>query len=460
MHKISLLGAGVSLAFTAFFGLTTPAATDDTLLDLDKEMSAAEVLADARAFRNGYFELHPAPFHSVAEADLMAAFDHIEASIHEPMTILDAWRLFSTVNPVLADAHAGIVIPGRSKIMKARLAAGERIFPLSVYFGEGNRLYVKLDNEANSGLRKDTEILSINGRDTGAVISDLLEHMRGDNPVHQRVLLERWFPSEYWALFGSSTAFQLEYAEGGETRTATVDGADTLKPASWAKPFGELFEYKILENSVGYLRVDTFDHDHKADFFALTEQAFKHFKEQNIETLIIDIRENGGGGNSMWQKGIMPYIADRPYRHVSSYTARVTEDNASEGDVIGEIQSGVYTTMTEPELDNPLRFKGKTYLMIGGMTYSSAIHFAITLQDYGIATIVGQPSGGRAGTTGNVTNIKLETTGLKAFAPVMLFSRPVRDGNESPVQPDILVPHHPDNPDRDIETLLQLASGK
>ena len=449
------LGMGITLSLTAAFALTTPAFSDAKVLDLEKIVSVEKLLSDAKTFRNGYFELHPAPYHNVSAEKLAAAFDHIEASIQEPMTVLEAWRLFSTVNPVMGDAHAGIIIPKRSTIIKERLKNGERVFPLSVYFNNSNRLYVKLDNQANSGLSKDTEILAINGRKTDDLVSEMLLHMRGDNVTHQRVLLERWFTTEYWALFGSSAQFKIAYADGNEVKEKTLPGQDTLPKLSSEKSFEDFFEYKILDNNIGYVRVDTFSKAHQAAFLAMTEKAFTEFKEKTVQNLIIDIRENGGGSNNLWQKGILPYIADKPYRHVSSYKYRVTEKNADPGEVVGEILSGVYNEMAQPDLDNPLFFNGETYLFIGNMTYSSSIHFAITAQDYELATLVGQPSGGRAGTTGNITDIILDGTGLDAFAPVILFSRPKGDANSSPVQPDILINHHPDNPEKDIQELLQ-----
>lgn len=455
MTEFKSLKKCIAFLVLAVCGMAASVSANDGLLNLEEVVPEEILRADAKAFRSGYHELHPAPFHNVSAEKLEAAFDHIENSIQGPMTILEAWRLFSTINPVMGDAHAGVIIPQRSKIIDARLREGERLFPLSVYFKQGNRLFAKFDDEAAGGVKKDAEILAINGQKTAELIPEMLRHMRGDTLDHRRVLLERWFAAEYWSLFGSSKSFRVQYREDGKVKETNLNGRGSIPQPTSAKPFKELFEYKTLDANTGYIRIDTFDRKHMTEFLAMTETAFRSFKAGNVRRLIIDIRENGGGGNSMWQKGVMPYIADKPYRHVSSYKARVTANNASEGDVIGEVQSGTYNVMTPPELDNPLRFKGKIYLFIGNMTYSSAIHFAITLQDYGIATLVGQQSGGRAGTTGNITYIKLPGTRLRAFAPVMLFSRPIGDGNESPVQPDLIINHYPDNPAKDIDDLMQ-----
>jgi C-terminal processing protease CtpA/Prc len=62
--------------------------------------------------------------------------------------------------------------------------------------------------------------------------------------------------------------------------------------------------------------------------------------------------------------------------------------------------------------------------MIGPFTYSSAIVFAATAQDSGVARIAGQETGGLACQTGRITRVGMANTGLNGFAPVLWLARP------------------------------------
>ena len=76
----------------------------------------------------------------------------------------------------------------------------------------------------------------------------------------------------------------------------------------------------------------------------------------------------------MWLEGIMPYIATKPYRNGSDYVLKIIEGRQKEGQKVGDVVRGSQSTY-QPALDNPLRFTGKVYVLIGPYTYSSAILF-------------------------------------------------------------------------------------
>jgi len=452
------------LVFLLFISFSWLSHADDSLLDLDIIISKKELEADFDAMVAGYYELHPAPYHNVSKQEFESAIESIKGKIDKPMTIKQAWQLFSLINPVISDAHAGIVIPRRKTIIQQQLDSGERIFPLHVVINEDNRLFLSQNFNGKTVIASGAEVLSINGRTSIEIVTEMLRHRTGDNPKQQRELLSRWFSEEYWSLFDASPNYQISYLENNVCQTATIQGSDKhLAEFLSKRSFDSFFSYKLLNASTGYIRIETMRKNYKKEFLNLTKEAFTHFKKAKVDNVIIDIRDNGGGGNSMWQKGIMPYIADKPYRYGSTYKAKITEANADPEDVVGTIVSG-NINLTQPDLANPLRFKGDGYVLIGAMTYSSAIHFAITVQDNDITKIIGTPSAGRSGTTGMVTDITLKNTGLNAFAPFVLYSRPSSQNNMQAVQPDIAIDYDPFKPKQALmkfaETLENQVAGE
>lgn len=156
----------------------------------------------------------------------------------------------------------------------------------------------------------------------------------------------------------------------------------------------------------------------------------------------------------------MQNITTTPYRHVSRYKIRVTEDNADPGDVVGAVQSGEIQRLFAPKADNPLRFHGPVYILVGPYTYSSAIQFAVAAQDYGIAKIAGEETGGLSCQTGRVTKIPMNRTKLNAFAPILLMTRPSGAGCERGVVPDIPLEIDPYSPGSVVEALREYAAGQ
>ena len=85
------------------------------------------------------------------------------------------------------------------------------------------------------------------------------------------------------------------------------------------------------------------------------------------------------------------------------------------------------------------RFCGRVVLLIDAMTYSAGILFATTLQDHGLATLIGEPTGGHANQTGNMEPVRLPHSGLVAYLPARIFVRPSGQAGAEPVRPDIAI---------------------
>jgi hypothetical protein len=73
----------------------------------------------------------------------------------------------------------------------------------------------------------------------------------------------------------------------------------------------------------------------------------------------------------------------------------------------------------EGELIEPKKktYKGKTFLLTGPFTRSSAVNFAVTIKDYNLATFVGEAIGGLASAYGDRGCIWHQIS-VSAFSPV------------------------------------------
>lgn len=125
----------------------------------------------------------------------------------------------------------------------------------------------------------------------------------------------------------------------------------------------ETVEVRVLQDSIGYLAINTMMNPVLDDFKA----AYPQIKD--LPYLIIDIRRNGGG-NSGNGRDICKYFIRQKQRHCLGEQWMQPEANA---------------------------YKGKIYLLTTPFTCSAAESFTIDMKESGNATLIGEPTSGDTG---------------------------------------------------------------
>lgn len=130
--------------------------------------------------------------------------------------------------------------------------------------------------------------------------------------------------------------------------------------------------YGILDNQVGYISLSTFSGNPSKDF----KQAFLDLKKQGITSLVIDLRNNGGG------------LLDEAVKIANYFLPRGETLVTTKGKV--EQASNMYKTLREPlDLDIPLA------VLVNSATASSSEILAGSLQDLDRAVIIGNRTFGK-----------------------------------------------------------------
>jgi hypothetical protein len=139
---------------------------------------------------------------------------------------------------------------------------------------------------------------------------------------------------------------------------------------------------------------------------------------KNYETLIIDIRGNGGGGENYWKDYIVPLLINKPVQcnnyllfRGGDYSDKfiksrfndnslipinnITNENLSNmpPETLSTFKTYVKNTYTISP-NNSINFKGKIYLLVDGDVYSSSEAFAVFSKSTNFATLVGEKTGG------------------------------------------------------------------
>lgn len=379
-------------------------------------------------------------------AELQREAGRIRATIDRPMTVREAWMTMAQINPFLRDAHSGLRHPASA--FDAYRESGGATFPVPVIVDRSGRLRVGFNPGLDGDVAAFEEIFSINGRSAEAIIAELMPRMRGETESLRRLVLAFNFPGHLWTLVGP----QLDYVvEVGPDRTASrrvVLGAQSANPAA---PFG----FSKPRAGVALLRVASFDPSLRDQFRLFLDRTFADIAANGADTLLIDIRDNPGGAHDVSDL-LVARLIDRPVSPTSRLTARITEVNR-EVSLTSDLGTVVTVPFEEPIMPTQAApaYRGDIFVLLSENTYSQAIVFAATLRDHGIARLVGEPTGGAANQTGQISITDLANTGLQALAPLYIIYRPSGDESREGLRPDIALPHDPARPEQMVEMLLE-----
>jgi len=415
MHRLRLH----ILALLVFFIVTNPACAAPAI-------SAQALQQDIDLILETVRNQHPDPGFSTNDRALTVALEDIRRDLPPSMTPDEAWRRLARINPVLADGHLAVTLSGWRAATDAHLAAGGLLFPFEVAFdGQGRPVIDAALGGADSPLAG-ARIVAIDGVPGEAVVANLAARVHGDTPAMRTALLaQRWW-LYHWKTIGPAPRYRLVLERDGRRSELDVPGsAQKPRLLQDEADVARLYRLDTVPGCSAVLTVSSFDSSHLAHFVAFTKTAFTRLRREDIKTLVIDIRANGGGDDVLWLDGLMPYLATTRYRTGSSAVKRVLRANPERGEQVGQIVHTHIATWREPQPDNPVRFNGKVEVAIGPLTYSSSVLFANVMQDFGFATLVGSGGAVRRSQSGGTYDVPLPHSSLTFVVPRFVLDPPL-----------------------------------
>jgi hypothetical protein len=364
---------------------------------------------------------HPNPYAKRSKAEVDLERQKIHDEIDNPMPMFDFYNKVAPLVVSLGDFHTQVILP--STIFGGS-PSKEKFLPLEVQFS-GERGFATIDFTGNSEIPPGTELLTINGTAIAIVQSELLLHNLRYYP----------FSVGFWILNGSLPEYQVEMLRPGETTPVmlTIPGLTAAEfgqnavPAE-SKPWEPVTYTKVQNDPIGILIVNTF-----GEIGPLLTPVFAQIQEDGVLHLIIDIRLNGGGKYDVVDS-LMDFLTGKPYKYCSkSYEAPFKGYGAG---APREVACELIQPFNAAE-----RFQGKLYLLIGPQTNSAAITFATILQDYDLATLIGEETYDVASYCANIVleGTPLPRTGLMYTLSKTCYVRPSGVLDDLPVIPDIVV---------------------
>jgi hypothetical protein len=416
-----------------------------------------KLLNDLEILFQGLDKFHSGMYWYTPKDSVDMAFEEVRKKITKDLNVLEFHKLIAPLVALSREDHTDI---DRPKIVKEKLNSEIKLLPLRVVF-LGRELYcVKNGSDFQDAELEGKIIESING-ETPISIVDKIGNLFASDGFIKTVKysdLEGFnFSTYYFYYYGQVNQFDIKFKDINEPviiKPLNIKAINQHLNSRYEKKKNTeekaLLEYKILNDSVAYLGIHTFDNDDIKKYTkekklnVFLKHSFKSIKENKIKTLVVDVSKNSGGSEG--NEGLVySYFGEnyQKYRKVRVKTQKAILDNGTDKPIklkaFGllerlfinkkmkdgslerreSIGKGLMAYKKEPDY----KFSGKTYVVISPVTYSGGSELSNMMYTQGLATFVGQETGGGyfGNTSGYSKELVLPNSKIKVSIPALQF---------------------------------------
>lgn len=447
-----------------------------------KKYSPAQLNTDYIIFRNMLEENHPGLYWYTPKEEMDQYFDWGEKQLSDSLNEEEFRKVLSYIAAKINCGHT--VVRNSKSFSKYRDSVPPKLFPLSVKIWQADAETGK-DTVAvvanlirdDTVLRRGAVIKKIDQVPVSEILDTLTQYISSDgyNLTHKYQALSNraGFGSAYSSVFGFKDQYEIVYLDtAGEKRQTTIKAYDPSKDTLFRNAIRRLTPVapherrKRMMQMARSLQIDT---PLRAAFMDIStfsrglglreffRTSFRTLRKNNIRTLVIDVRGNGGGSvtNSTF---LSKFIADKKFRVADSLYA-ITRNSRYKKYIDNYFFNRLFMLlMTKKKKDGHFHFQyfekhyfkpkkqnhfdGTVYILTGGNSFSATTLFAQTVKGQKNVFIVGEETGG--GAYGNsawlIPDAELPVTGLRVRLPLFrLVINKDLPKNGRGVQPEIEV---------------------
>ena len=435
---------------------------------LSETVAPEKLKADLDHLFKSIEEIHPNMYAYVSEAEFAVFRDELYRRASHPMTRVQFYREVAPVVAKLKNGHTyvgGLVFPCDFSLPR---------YPMELKMVGEDLLVAKSDGPA--GLPVGGKVLQIDGADAHAVIARYAAfhpaELRDACPalVFKGPLLDVHFWLDHADDKTKTVKLRIRDAAGQEKDYAVEPIAPGVPTTSAANRAPSPYSYRHLpEADAGLMDIRQFDSGKQ--FSQFLRQTFKDVKEQGVQNLIIDIRGNSGGDSGsagellklLTDKPIMPF--DRggikfSAQYIKTFPGelkmfQMVVPEADEGAFIKFVPSDFMPARPSPP--DPLRFKGRTFVLMDGAVASSSEMFASSVRGLGIGKLIGAEAADPMAVYGQGFDVALPNTRLTVTIACKYFCLAGGKDDGRGVPPDYAVTQTPKDTAKGIDTVLRFT---
>lgn len=396
-------------------------------------LSQEEMKEDLDSLVKTLKDVHPKTVDGFSE-EQKDIIDKAYEKIKEPMKMEEFYFVANEIVCSFKDAHTNINmnVHGKDKIIDVYL----------VWLNDG--LYV---NESIGELQKGDKILTLGGKIPAELLKELAVITPAENDYWIKVkVCYQLIRESYLKHFNmiEDEHVNIKVQRKNEEVEVSVPLVTLNDSKTAVLLYGNKDEKWVSytidnDNSLGIFKLDTCNYN--SEYVDELKKFFQEVSENNIENIVVDLRENTGG----YSKVVNEFIK---YLNVDKYLSYGGEircsSQAKKQRNLGKLTG--YSSFENDEINNEkiphpeLIFKGNVYALTSPLTFSSANMFAVILKDNNIGKIIGEPTGNQPSSYGDVLFFKLLNSQIEYQVSFKKWIRPnTANDPENCLTPDIIV---------------------
>ncbi|HTL09313.1 MAG TPA: S41 family peptidase, partial [Chitinophagaceae bacterium] len=384
---------------------------------------------DYSMFRDILEDAHPSLYWYTPKDSLNYYFNQGYQQIADSMTEPQFRKLLSFVIAKIDCGHTSV----RYSKQYAHYIDSARLpqFPLGIKFWDDSAVVYMNINRNDSVLTRGTVLTSIDGVPLTRIRDSLFQYMVTDgysiSHKYQTLSNLGTFGGLYQSVYGAKDQFTIGYIDPlGREQQQLVPLYDIRKDSAYRRYLRSLTPLTKKERkrnglfNTRNIQVDTVgstavmivtsfsDGNRLKSFF---RQSFRLLKEKQVNNLVIDLRNNGGGNVALSTK-LTKYLSDHKFKLADSLYA-TRRLSSYERHIKNSIGALFFMTFVTPKKADGLyhfgyferhffrprkrfHYNGNIYILTGGNSFSASTLFVNALKGQQNVKVVGEETGGGA----------------------------------------------------------------
>lgn len=464
------------------------------------QMDGAGLVADVDLLERAYTTLHPGLYRYSTPAQTSRRFDALREQLQHGASLAQAYLAFSRFAATVRCGHTYANFYNQSPaVQQALFTQGRGRLPFYFRWLDG-RMVITRNGSRDASLTAGTLVLAIDDVPAATILERLMPLARADGGndakrvAQLQVLGEDRFETFdiflplAFAQFGDRLRLRVQGPGDDAAREVTVDGLsaderDAMREVARRNDDDPGWRLDFPRPDVAVLRMPNWAlYESRWDWRGFLDASFARLDADKTATLVIDVRGNEGGlsvgdellahlterplpGLALRQlvryRSVPPDL--RPYLKTWDASFKDWGDDAKPFDDryfrLTRWQKNEFGDAIAPKAP---RYAGKVYVLIGATNSSATFEFAQQAKAGGLATLVGQTTGGnRRGINGSAFFfLKLPNSGIELDIP-LVGQFPVTAQADAGVTPDVPVQVTPEDiaagRDAELDTVLALS---
>lgn len=380
--------------------------------------SPIELRADLAFLKERIEEIHPNPYKFIEQNRFQQIYDSLY-KVERPLAVKPTFAHLLNLTRAIRCGHTSILVDER--LIKPN-NVNPQFLPMDVTIF-GDKVYVSRNLSENNLLIKGTEITAIEDIPIPKLLKNLSKYTfqngDGQNADVETYYLQRNFRRLLYLFFDEQDELHLKVKINNEEKNLSVK----TQPLAYLRemeaernPIKNTDFYKniyLSENTAqtSVLRIRSFDGNEfeNGNFHNEILNIFKKIAEKQSKNLIIDVRNNAGGGLD-YADEILKYLLTKPFTKYQISSSPNIKDKKK-----------VLSVNRFYEPANDFQFRGNVFVLVNEGTFSTAVYLAAHLQNQENIKLIGTTCGGAAdgSSAGKFTSFTLPNTKFTVSLPLL-----------------------------------------